>query len=465
MNITVMKFGGTSMGSAATIQQCAGIVSLASEHEVVVAVVSAMQGVTDMLVQSVAQAVAGDHRQINRNVTTLRESHFAVIAGLQAGETRKRIAKAIEDNLAEFGALCHAIAVLGEATPRALDAVVALGERMSMHLLVAAIQASGGQAIAVDSGDFLVTDDHFQHANPDFKASRKMAQKQLLPLLKRGITPVVTGFIGKTLDQVTTTLGRGGSDYSAAIIGNIIDAKKVIIWTDVTGVMSADPRIEPAARTIPKLIYREVAELAYFGAKVLHPKCIRPALEMGAALWVKNTFAPQEHGTEIVPDLQRPPGSIRAVTSIPHLSLITIAGTGMLGIPGLAARAFATTAKSKTNILMISQASSEQSICFLVKEKKAGKVIAMLENEFREELLSRDIDAISGKENVVIITAVGAGMQFTPGVSGQVFSALGQSKINVIAIAQGSSECSISFVVDMPDEKKAVHCIHELINI
>lgn len=453
------------MGSASAIKKCAGIVMQPIDDENVVAVVSAMQGVTDLLVQSVESAAGGNADVFNNNVNILREMHFAALADLQIKSDREDIAQSIEQSLTEFSALCHAVQVLGEATPRALDAVVALGERMSIHLLAAAIRRASGSSIAVDSGDFLVTDDHFQHANPDFSASQAKAQEVLMPLVKQGIIPVVTGFIGKTPDKATTTLGRGGSDYSAAIIGNIIDAKKIIIWTDVNGVMSTDPRIEPAARTIPKLVYREVAELAYFGAKVLHPKCIRPALEKGAALWVKNTFSPQESGTEIVPDMKSPPGTIRAVTSIPRLSLVTISGTGMLGIPGVAARAFAATAKSKTNILMISQASSEQSICFLVKDKKAEKVVAMLEREFPEELKSREIDAITSKGDVVIITAVGAGMQFTPGVSGQVFSALGKSKINVIAIAQGSSECSISFVVEMQDEKKAVHCIHKLIKI
>ncbi|KAA3655945.1 MAG: ACT domain-containing protein, partial [Calditrichaeota bacterium] len=210
------------------------------------------------------------------------------------------------------------------------------------------------------------------------------------------------------------------------------------------------------------LAYSEVAELAYFGANVLHTKCIRPSVEDGAELWVRNTFEPDAQGTQIVLDSQKKAGAIRAVTSIPKLSLITIEGRGMLGIPGVAARAFAATARSNTNILMISQASSEQSICFLIRKHKAAKVITTLQEEFNEELESREIDKITNIDNVVIITAVGAGMRYTPGVAGNIFSVLGENKINVIAIAQGSSECSISFVIAMEDEKNAVRCIHRL---
>lgn len=450
------------MGSAEAINQCARIIVDAQKNERIIAVVSAMSGVTDILIESVEQAVAGNQKCFLENKEKLRDRHLQTIEKLQLMESPALVEAPILAMIEEFSTLCHAVHVLGEATSRVLDAVVSLGERMSHHLLAAAVRKLGISSLAVDAGDFLITDDHFQHANPDFKNTKKQAKEVLLPLIKKSIVPIVTGFCGRTKDGITTTLGRGGSDYSAAIIGKVIDAKKVIIWTDVTGVMSTDPRIDATARTIPLLAYSEVAELAYFGAKVLHPKSIRPSVEDGAELWVRNTFAPEEKGTQIVLDSPQKAGAIRAVTSIPKLSLITIEGRGMLGIPGVAARAFAATARSNTNILMISQASSEQSICFLIREHKVEKVIATLREEFSEELASREIDDITSLNHVVIITAVGAGMRYTPGVAGKIFSALGENKINVIAIAQGSSECSISFVIAMEDEKNAVRCIHRL---
>ncbi|KAA3662132.1 MAG: aspartate kinase, partial [Calditrichaeota bacterium] len=312
MNISVVKFGGTSMGSAETINQCARIIANAQKNERIIAVVSAMSGVTDILIESVEQAANGNQACFLENKEKLRDRHLQTIQELKLIESTTEIEAAILAMIDEFTALCHAVHVLGEATPRALDAVVSLGERMSHHLLAAALRTLGFSSIAVDAGDFLVTDNHFQHANPDFKATKIRAKEVVLPLVKKNIIPIVTGFNGKTKEGATTTLGRGGSDYSAAIIGKVIDATRVIIWTDVTGVMSTDPRIDETARTIPVLAYSEVAELAYFGAKVLHPKCIRPSVEDGAELWVRNTFEPDAQGTQIVLDSQKKAGAIRA---------------------------------------------------------------------------------------------------------------------------------------------------------
>jgi aspartate kinase len=250
-----------------------------------------------------------------------------------------------------------------------------------------------------------------------------------------------------------------------------LGADEVWIWTDVSGVMTADPRVVPAARTLPELTFREISELAFYGAKVLHPKTIRPVVERGMALWVKNTFEPAHPGTRIVPDngasrrSLRPSedGVIKAVTAFKGQCIITLEGRGMIGIPGIAARTFAAVARTKTSVAMISQASSEQSICFVVPCKAADAVKHALEEEFRLELARRDIDSITSTDECAVVTVVGAGMRHTPGIAGRVFSALGGAGVNVVAIAQGSSECSISLVVDAGEADEAVRAIHGLI--
>jgi aspartate kinase len=262
---------------------------------------------------------------------------------------------------------------------------------------------------------------------------------------------------------VITTLGRGGSDYSAAIIAAAIDADEVWIYTDVDGVMTADPRVVPDVRTLDTLSYREMSELAYFGAKVLHPKTVLPALERGIPIRIRNTFNPEHLGTLVVGKSDDPLAVFKGVTAIRHQSLVTIEGRGMLGVPGIAARAFGSVARTGTSVSMISQASSEQSICFLVPQEAAPSVIEGLRREFEHELARRDIESIWALDEAVIVTVVGAAIKQTPGVAGRVFGALGTAGINVVAIAMGSSECSISLVVEAKDTEPTVRCLHTLI--
>jgi aspartate kinase len=298
-------------------------------------------------------------------------------------------------------------------------------------------------------------------AAPLLDLTRDRVAARLIPLLDKGLVPVVTGFIGATEDGVTTTLGRGGSDYSAAILGAALDADEVWIWTDVDGVMSADPRIVPDARVIPVLSYSEVGELAYFGAKVLHPKTIGPVVERGTPLWVKNTFNPTCPGTRIDREPQSTPGTVKAITAIEGLSMVTVEGRGMMGVPGIAARTFAAVASQGASVLMISQASSEQSISFVIPTHAVSPVVAAVEEEMALELSRRDIDRVWAQDDVVIVTAVGAGIRGTPGVAARVFGALAKRDINVVAIAQGSSECSISMVVAAAQAQEAVQQLHE----
>jgi aspartate kinase len=274
------------------------------------------------------------------------------------------------------------------------------------------------------------------------------------------VLPIVTGFLGASESGVTTTLGRGGSDFSAAILGVALDADEVWIWTDVDGVMTADPRIVPDARVIPVLSYSEVSELAYYGAKVLHPRTIRPVVERGIPLWVKNTFNPTSPGTRIVRAPESTPGTVKAVTAIHGLSLVTVEGRGMMGVPGIAARTFSAVASQGASVLMISQSSSEQSICFVIPSPAAPPVIRAIEREMALELQRGDVDRVWSEDDVVIVSAVGAGMRGTAGVAQRIFVALGQSEINVIAIAQGSSECSISLVLGAASAAEAVRHIH-----
>ncbi len=462
----VMKFGGTSVGSADALKNAAQIVKASrAEFNRVVVVTSAMSGVTNLLLDCAARASAGDVDSLPQAESTLREKHFRALDSLTADDSaRAEVKREIDSLIHTLVALCKAIAVLGEASPRALDTVASLGERMSVRLLAAVFNHAGIPSKAVESTELIVTNAHFQNAHPDFKTTAAKTRAVLNPLLDGGIVPVVTGFIGATPEGAITTLGRGGSDYSAAIIGSVLPADDVWIWTDVDGVMTTDPRIVPSAVTLPEITYSEIAELAYYGAKVLHPKTIRPVVDAGIGLRICNTFNPSHPGTRLVAKKEKNGGQVvRAVTAIRSQRLITIEGRGMLGVPGVAARAFGAVASTKTSVPLITQASSEQSICFAVPNESAQQVIASLQEVFAEEIKDQDIDRVWMTDDVSIITVVGVGMRHTPGVSGQVFTQLGNHQVNVLAIAQGSSEVSISMVVDANDTEAAVKALHELI--
>jgi aspartate kinase len=461
----VIKFGGTSVGSAVPISQAARIAAdlQRAGHQVIV-VTSAMSGVTDALLSGATAAVRGERVLPREIAETLRSKHhLAARELLAAAGEHPVVLDPVDQRLAEFAMLCDALAVLGEASPRALDAVSSLGERMSVHLLAGALRAVGTPALPVDAVEIVRTDDAFQSAAPEMIETRRLTQDMLGPMLVEGIVPVVTGFIGATSEGVVTTLGRGGSDYSAAIIGAAMDADEVWIYTDVDGVMTADPRVVCDTRTLEALSYREMSELAYFGAKVLHPKTVLPALERGIPIRIRNTFNPGHPGTLVLGRAEEAVGVFKGVTAIRHQTLITIEGRGMLGVPGIAARAFGSVARTGTSVSMISQASSEQSICFLVPQVSSAGVVEALRREFEHELARRDIEDIWIVDEAVIVTVVGAAIKQTPGVAGRVFGALGAAGINVIAIAMGSSECSISLVVEARDTEAAVRCLHTLV--
>ncbi len=461
----VMKFGGTSVGSSSAMGQMAAIVrDTRLNWPQVVVVVSALTRVTDLLLGQAALAAGGDVSGLTAAADELSRRHAEIADVVVLADRRDGVMAQIKTLVAEFEALCRAIAVLGEATPRALDSVASLGERMSARLAAEAVIALGTPSQAVDATQVIVTGDDYQSATPDVPATNQKTREVLNPLLDAGIVPVVTGFIGASRKGVVTTLGRGGSDYSAALIGAALPADDVWIWTDVNGVMTTDPRLVPEACTIPELSFREVSELAYYGAKVLHPKTIRPVIDAGVGLRVCNTFQPDHPGTRLVSDVQvKENGSIKAVSAIKGLQLVTVEGRGMLGVPGVAARTFAAVAATGTSVPLITQASSEQSICFAVPSELTGEVLLALTAAFTHEIANQDIDRVWATDEVVIITVVGAGMRSTPGIAGRVFSALGDRRVNVIAIAQGSSEVSISLVVDGASILPAVQALHNLI--
>jgi aspartate kinase len=465
----VMKFGGTSVGNAAAMRETADLILQARDTWGDVVVIASAMGskpvkVTDLLLEGARTAFTGDGETYPGLAALLRDIHYEAIDGLLSPEGERQIILAeMERFIDRFTSLCGAVNVLGELTPRALDAISGMGEQMSVRILAAYLRELGYDSEAIDATELILTDGNFQSANPQTVETRARTAARLQPLLDNGAIPIVTGFIAATAEGVTTTLGRGGSDFSAALLGQALDADEVWIWTDVDGVMSADPRLVPGAVSIPTLTFREVSELAYYGARVIHAKTMRPCVESGIPLRIKNTFNPTHPGTVIEEDTMGQNGALKAVTAIKGVSMITVEGKGMIGVPGIAARTFGAVARLDVSVLLITQASSEQSICFIVPESSAAAVVAGLEAEFAPELRRRDIERIWSRDEIAIVTVVGAGIQTTYGIAGRVFSALGDHRVNVIAIAQGSTECGISIVVAGGDVGRAVEHVHELI--
>lgn len=475
ITMIVMKFGGTSLGDGEAIHRAVDIVcqTLKEKGGGIVVVVSAMSGVTDTLLAAATTAAQGDAETFRRARWHLSDRHrLAITEVIHYEEARLQLMEEIEALLSDFENLCRSIHIMGELTARGSDAVASLGERLTARIVAAALRDRGERATAVEATEVIVTNGQHGSATPLMDETREAAQARILPLLAQGVTPVVTGFIAATKEGVTTTLGRGGSDYTAAILGACLDSDEVWIWTDVDGVMTADPRVVPEARTLPEISYAEAAELSYFGAKVLHPKTILPAVERGIPLRIVNTFNPPSFlparggdegggGTLIVAEAKPGELAVKGITSIKGLSLVTVEGRGMLGVPGIAAKVFTAVAQEGISVLMISQSSSEQNICFVIRQETVECALKALEAAFELELARRNVDRIWAQKGVAIVAVVGAGMKGTPGIAAKVFGALGKHGINVISIAQGSSEYNISFVVDEVDMENAVRYIHQ----
>jgi bifunctional aspartokinase / homoserine dehydrogenase 1 len=455
-----MKFGGTSVGSAERIAQAADLVLAASRdgHEVVV-VTSAMSGVTNELVGAAREAARGTWDSSRRQ--HLFERHADVAERVVADPViRAASLERVTAHLDRFESLCFGLSMVHELTPRLLDAVSGTGELLSAPLLAGAVSARGLQSVPIEATDCVVTDDQFGAAEPLDGPTREKTRALLVPLLEAGAVAVVTGFVGATEDGVMTTLGRGGSDYSASIVGVALDADEVWIWTDVNGVMTANPSEVPEARTMREISYSEASELAYYGAKVLHHKTIVPVFRRGIPLRILNSFQPEQSGTRVSVGGRPSPRGVKAVTSIRNVSLVTISGRGMQGIPGIAARSFDAVAAERANLLMISQASSENNICFVVNQSEARRVVKALRGALEFDLMKGHVDDIFADDSIAIVAAVGDKMKGTPGVAAKVFTALGADEINVIAISQGSSELNISLIVAESQAADAVRAIH-----
>ena len=459
--LQVMKFGGTSVGDASCIARVAQIVRDASRQGPVVVVVSAMSGVTNRLVAASSRAEAGNREQVAELFAALRKQHeIALSALIPQSEKRNRLAASMEDIFREGERLCEGTVLLRELTPRTLDSVSSLGERLSAPMVAGAIADLGVPSEAIEATDLVVTDSYHGGAEPLMDRTRERCEARIRPLLDRGVVPVVTGFIGATEEGVPTTLGRGGSDYSATILGAALNAGEIIIWTDVDGVLTADPRLVPDARTIPEISYREAAELAYFGAKVLHPKTLRAVVPAGIPVWIRNSFEPKQIGTKITPQGRSNGGGVKALTAIRDVSLIAIGGPGIVGVPDVVGRTFSATAEVRANVLLISQSSSQNDICFIVASTDAKRTVEALRNRFARDVADQKVEHITVDPTIAIVAVVGENMHGTPGVAGRTFSALGREQVNIIAIAQGSSECNISFVVAEKDVKAALTATH-----
>lgn len=461
-----MKFGGTSMGSADAIKQVASIIlENAQQGHRVVSVVSAMAGVTDTLIRSARDAEQGNVATYKQAAAQLHQRHVETVRALvTAANRRESLIDEIRSLLDDFEQLCHSISIMREVTPRGMDVVSSLGERLSCRLLSAHLQDLGHDSQAFDSNYLVVTNDNFQNATPDMDATREKVQTKILPAVESGLLPIITGFIGATPNGTITTLGRGGSDYSGGIIAAALPSDELWIWSDVDGVMTTDPRITPQARTIATLSYGEVSEMAYFGAKVLHPRTILPVMDMGMPIRVLNTFNPTHPGTLLRPEPEIVPGTIKAITTVQDVHLVTVYGRGMVGVPGIAGRTFTAVAHAGASMLMFAQSSSEQSFCFVVPGSTSQKVKKAIERELALEIERKDVGGVDIAEEVVIVTTVGAGMRGTPGVAARIFGALGQHNINVLVIAQGASEYSVSMVIDKKDAVQAVQVLHDLVS-
>jgi bifunctional aspartokinase / homoserine dehydrogenase 1 len=459
--LRVMKFGGTSVGDPSCITRVIDIIRDYSEGSDLVVVVSAMSGVTNRLIDAATKSAAGEYESVALIFEELRTQHEAAAKNLiHSIPEENRINRRFHQLFHEADHLCQGTLLLHELNPRVGDAIAGLGERLCAPLVAAALAGYGVSAESIEATQLVVTDSFHGAAEPIMKLTRERCESLLRPLLTQGTIPVVTGFIGATEDGVLTTLGRGGSDYSATILGAALDADEVIIWTDVDGVLTADPRQVPNATSIPEISYREAAELAFYGAKVLHPKTLRPVVKSEIPVWIRNTFAPELRGTRISSCASPSEQGVKALTAMTDVALITVGGPGIVGMRDVLGRTFSTTAAVRADVLLISQSSSQNDICFVVPSAIAKRTVEALRDEFAQDLLQQEVEHITLAERIAIIAVVGENMRGIPGIAGRAFSALGRETVNIMAIAQGSSECNISFMVRLEDVKKALLIAH-----
>jgi bifunctional aspartokinase / homoserine dehydrogenase 1 len=460
-DLLIMKFGGTSVGSAERMRISAGLAAAEGKKRPVAIVVSAMSKITDLLLDTMRHAEAGDHAGIEANLVTLRERHAQACRELLPETAQAAVLVRIQELIAEFERIVNGMAMLNERPPRSVDEAVAIGERLSALLVAEYLSVTGTPSSAVNSYSVIVTDAAFGNASPLMAPTREKAGAVVLPLLEEGKLPVLTGFNGATADGRPTTLGRGGSDFSASILAAALDASELWIWTDVDGIMSADPRLVPDAQVLDEVTYVEAAELAYNGAKVLHPRTLAPLAEKKIPVWSKNSFAPEKPGTRIVPAISGGGSGARAVTSMKNVALVSVepGGPELNGVQ-IMARALDAVARADVEILVVSSSSYRQNFCFLVRTEELDRTMQALESSLALELAHGYLSPIQVDSNVGLLAAVGEGMQGKPGLAGRIFTAISRVHVNIIAIAQGASELTIAVVVRRDGLEKAVQAVH-----
>jgi aspartokinase/homoserine dehydrogenase 1 len=457
--VHVAKFGGTSVGTPERVRRVVELATAESPAHRRVVVSSAFGGVTDRLLEAVGAAVGrtGRHRPILRE---LRERHAAALHALAPEAERETLSRDLDALFTELGELLYGVYLLRECTPRFRDAIVSAGERAAVPIVAAAFRQAGHAAVALDATTFVRTDDAFGEAAVDFETTGRLVRGALAEAPAEAVA-VVTGFVASTEDGVTTTLGRSGSDYTATILAGALGAAECTIWTDVDGVLSADPRVVPEAFSLPRLSYQEAAELAHFGAKVLHPRTMRPLQQAGIPLRIKNTLRPEAPGTLVGPAEPDPEPAIRAVTAIRDAALVRVDGAATLEVPDLARRIFGPLAEAGVPVALVAQASAEGSVGLAVRQSEAEAVVALLRRALAREIERGDVRAVRAEGGGAVVAAVGSGMHGAAGLAGRFFATLARAHVNARAVAQGGGDHTISAVVADADATRAVRALHE----
>lgn len=452
----VLKFGGSSLNDEKCITLVKDIIVSYSENRKTAVVLSAMKGITNSLIFCAKEAEKGN-REYKDELKEITDRHKKVIRLLFGKEDSENIEQEFKNMFNDLEDILHGVELIHECTLRSMDLILSFGERLSCKLVNLFLNSFGLKSEYIDAREIIVTDDTYSSAKVYFKETYKKIKQRLSG---NSDIYIITGFIASTKNKVTTTLGRNGSDYTASIIGAGINAECIEIWTDVDGAMSADPRSVKNAFVIDGLSYEEAMELSYFGAEVIHPYTMIPAVELDIPIIIKNTFNPDTRGTIISRKSSEHNSAITGIASIDNISIVNIEGGGMIGIPGISARILSALAISRVNVIMISQASSEHSICIVFKQEQCETALNGLKKELSEELRYRRISDFEIIKDLAVIAIIGENMRGTPGISGKLFSCLGEKNINVLAIAQGSSEMNLSFVINKRDKDNALNAIH-----
>lgn len=454
----VLKFGGTSVGTVESINQVIEIISKKRKHSSNISVVfSAMGGVTNKLIE-IGKLASQNNLLYLEILKSIEDRHINTAKSLTEIKSQSALIASIKGIFNEIEDLLKGITFIKELTNRTLDLLLSFGERLSTTIITFSLNDRNIKSEYVDAREIIKTNSHFGSAEVNFEMTNHLISKKII---NSDIVYCITGFISSNDQGVTTTLGRGGSDYSASILGAALNAKVIEIWTDVNGMMTADPRKVKNAFTIPSISYSEAMELSHFGAKVIYPPSLVPAFLKNISIIILNTFNSDHLGTTITKEINQKSYSITGISSIDDISLVNLQGNGMIGVAGVSAKLFSILAESSISVILISQASSEHSICFAIDPKSSEKVNEILEKGFKLEIQNGDIENITIQNNLSIIAVVGEGMKSSSGTSGKLFSVLGKNGINVIATAQGSSELNISVVIKKKDISKALNAIHE----